>query len=137
MRTVTTSLLNALRYAWALPTTCLGLLFVLIVWLDRGHICIVQGVVEVYSPLLTRLLDHGLPWVRGIAALTLGHVILGRDGGCLNRSRSHEHVHVRQCERWGPFFIPAYLLASVLAYMKGRDPYWDNWFERQAYGRHY
>jgi hypothetical protein len=133
MKAVKKRLLHALGYAWALPTTCLGLIFVLIAWLDRGHVTLVQGVVEVHSPLLTRLLDRGLPWVRGIAALTLGHVILGRDGDCLNRSRPHEHVHVRQCEYWGPFFIPAYLSASIVAYLKGRDPYRDNWFERQAY----
>ena len=69
----------------------------------------------------------------GAAALTLGHVVWGRDGQCLVRSRAHERVHVRQYERWGPLFLPAYLLSSLLQLLRGRNPYRENHFERQAY----
>ncbi len=65
--------------------------------------------------------------------MTLGHVILGRDAECLDSSRDHEHVHVRQYERWGAFFIPAYLGASVYCWLRGYDAYLDNPFEREAY----
>ena len=65
--------------------------------------------------------------------MTLGHVILGQDLDCLRYSRRHEHVHVRQYERWGPFFLPAYLLASFILWLRDRDPYRDNPFEREAY----
>jgi hypothetical protein len=34
------------------------------------------------------------------------------------QTRQHEHIHVRQCERWGPFFLPAYGVASVLALLR-------------------
>ena len=65
--------------------------------------------------------------------MTLGHVVLGRDLMALNFSRAHERIHVRQCERWGPLFLPAYLLASAWLWLRGRDPYLDNPFEREAY----
>ena len=37
-----------------------------------------------------------------------------------------------QCQRWGPIFIPAYLLASLAAWLSGGHYYLDNAFERQA-----
>jgi hypothetical protein len=67
--------------------------------------------------------------------MTLGHVVLGVNQLALDETRDHERVHVRQVERWGPAFIPAYLLASILAWMRGQDPYLDNHFEREAFGR--
>jgi hypothetical protein len=42
---------------------------------------------------------------------------------------------VRQCERWGPFFLPAYGVASLIALVRRKNPYLDNAFEREAYGR--
>jgi hypothetical protein len=74
-----------------------------------------------------------MPWFGPAAAMTLGHVILGRDAECLASCREHEHVHVRQYERWGAFFIPAYLGASVYCWLRGYDAYFDNPFEREAY----
>ena len=69
----------------------------------------------------------------GFAAMTLGP----RDRRPRRRlprvCRDHEHVHVRQVERWGPFFLPAYLLASAWAWQRGRRPYRDNPFEIEAY----
>jgi hypothetical protein len=64
--------------------------------------------------------------------MTLGHVILGQSAADLNLVRDHEQAHVRQAERWGPAFIPAYLAASVLAWRRGGHYYRDNWFERDA-----
>ena len=61
------------------------------------------------------------------------HVVLGLDGPTLDRTRAHERVHVRQCERWGPLFLPAYGLASLLAWWRGHDAYRENRFEREAY----
>ena len=66
--------------------------------------------------------------------MTLGHVVLGRDRASLERSRGHERVHVRQCERWGPLFLPAYGMASLIVKLRGGDAYRDNPFEREAYG---
>src|SRR5690606_24301793 len=69
----------------------------------------------------------------GAAAVTLGHVILGQDECCLDHSRDHEHVHVRQYERWGPLFLPAYFAASLWMWSWGFQAYLDNPFEREAF----
>ncbi len=65
--------------------------------------------------------------------MTLGHVVLARDELLHDLTRSHERVHVRQCERWGPFFLPAYLLSSLWLAITRKNPYRDNPFEREAY----
>lgn len=74
-----------------------------------------------------------LPLGSSTAAMTLGHTILGRSWNALETSRDHEHVHVRQYERWGPLFIPAYLAASAWMWLRGRDVYRDNPFEVEAF----
>ena len=123
-----------LRYLWASPATLLGLCGVVLAILSGGRAQIVQGVVEAHGGLVTLFLRRGLFWMTsGAAAMTIGHVILGCDQHCLARTRRHEHVHVRQYERWGPFMIPAYFLASFLAWRRGLDPYLDNPFEVEAF----
>lgn len=88
-----------------------------------------QGVWEVAgnsrTPLLRAISDQ-------FDAITLGHVILGRNHGTLTRWRSHEHVHVRQYERWGMLFPFLYVLASFKALFTGKRFYWDNVFEAEA-----
>ena len=64
--------------------------------------------------------------------MTLGHAIIGLDPLALEFCREHEQAHVRQVERWGGLFIPAYLGASLLAWYQGGHYYFDNWFERDA-----
>ena len=67
------------------------------------------------------------------AALTLGHVVLAVDARSLTALRAHEREHVRQYERWGALFGPAYLLSVLWQVLRGADPYRANRFERQAY----
>jgi hypothetical protein len=81
------------------------------------------------------LLCEGATWPARLGfpyrAMTLGHVVLcvdAIDDGCL----AHELNHVRQYERLGPFFLPAYGLASLWAAARGRHYYRDNAFERAA-----
>jgi hypothetical protein len=124
-----------LRYLWAFPATILGLFFVPIAWLSGGKVAVTQGAIEVCGGLVGGILRRGLPCVGSAAAMTLGHVILGRNQDCLNRSRRHEHVHVRQYERWGPFMLPVYLLMSAVLYFRGLDPYLDNPFECEAFAK--
>ena len=64
-------------------------------------------------------------------AITFGHVVLCVDR-IDDRIQNHELEHVRQYERWGPFFIPAYLAASLTAASRGGHPYRDNPFEAAA-----
>jgi hypothetical protein len=130
------TILRPLLYLWALPGSILGLALVPFALLSGGSMRIVQGTLEVQGGLVSFLLTRALPWVKGGgSAMTLGHVILGRNQGCLDRSRRHEHVHVRQYERWGPFFVPLYLGSSLILWLRGYDPYLDNPFEREAFER--
>jgi hypothetical protein len=124
---------RALRYAWASPTTALGVVFAMIGVLTGGRLYLREGAIEASGGLLSPLLRVAVPIPGGARALTLGHVVLGRTGADLEGTRAHERVHVRQCERWGPLFIPAYLSSSAWAAMRGRGAYRGNGFERQAY----
>jgi hypothetical protein len=126
-------LIATARYLWAFPATFLGLLFAPVAWLSGGKVAWVQGALEIHGGLVTALLRRGLPGFAPAAAMTLGHVILARDQKCLDHSRNHEHVHVRQYERWGPLMLPLYLAASLGLFLRGLDPYLDNPFEREAY----
>jgi len=119
-------------YLWAAPITAPALLFVPLAWLTGGGARIVRGAVEVHGGLIALLLRRLLLF-RPAAAMTLGHVILGRDQACLDRHRDHEHVHVQQYQRWGMFLVPLYLAASGALYLRGQDPYLDNPFEREAF----
>ncbi len=128
--------LHKLLYLWALPTTSVGLLLALIAVLTRGRACVHTGVLEVHGGFATYFLKHLTLLPRGAAAITFGHVVLGCDRRCLDLTRRHERVHVRQVERWGPFFLPAYGIASIIAKLRGGDAYHDNVFEREAYAIH-
>jgi hypothetical protein len=93
-----------------------------------------SGVIEIEGPWLRLLLRRAVLLRGGARAITFGHVVLAVDRHALDATRSHERVHVAQYERWGPFFIPAYLVASLVAWLRGGHPYLDNRFEREAYG---
>lgn len=120
-------LTTTLRYGWAAPNTLIGIIIGLLLF---GRFRVLDGVIEIHSPGISRLLRS--LWVPA-AAMTLGHVVIGRDRDCLDSTRSHERIHVSQYERWGPAFLPAYLSASVWMWLRGRDPYMDNPFEVEAY----
>src|SRR3954453_6446872 len=122
-----------LVYLWAAPTTCLGLLFLTPTLLGRVHGRVVNGVVELHGGAVTYFLRHATLLPGGASAMPLGHVVLGVNGLSLELTREHERVHVRQVERWGPAFIPAYVIASIIAWRRGLDPYRDNPFEVEAY----
>jgi hypothetical protein len=121
------------RYLWAAPTSALGLLIVLAAgW--RVQLRVVGGVLEAHGPMLAWLLTHLTLLPGGATALTLGHVVIARDHRSLDATRAHERVHVRQCEVWGPLFVPAYLAASLMAALRGGHFYRDNRFEVEAFG---
>jgi hypothetical protein len=119
-------------YLWAAPMTLLGLTLVPLAWCSGGKARIVAGVIEVHGGLITLLMSGRIPLLGPALARTIGHVILGRDEAALDDCRVHEHVHVRQFERWGVLLFPLYLAASAVLYARGRDPYLDNPFEREA-----
>jgi len=123
---------RAAYIAWAFPNTMLGFSLGLIGLLTGGRLLVRRGVLEFCGGGVRWMLQRGSPG--GFAsAITFGHTILARDETSLDLCREHEHVHVRQYERWGPFFLPAYLLCSLVLWLRGRDAYRDNPFEREAY----
>jgi len=115
------------RYVWAAPTTLVGLTAGALTLATGGRGQARAGALEFYGGFAT--------WFAravGFGAMTLGHVILGRDAWSLDACRDHEQAHVRQVERWGFAFIPAYFVASYIAWKRGGHYYHDNWFERDA-----
>jgi hypothetical protein len=65
-------------------------------------------------------------------AIVFGHVIIAVTQQELIVIGPHERVHVAQYEIWGPLFLLAYPAASFWQLLKGRSPYWHNYFEVQA-----
>ncbi len=97
---------HPLGFVWTLPNTLLGLL---------------AGALTFQRP---RVVEGALVFDRGPrgltammrafdrAAMTVGYVIVSSEPveGTLLR---HEEEHIRQYDRWGPFFIPVYLLLAI------------------------
>jgi hypothetical protein len=97
---------HPVRFLWTLPNTLLG---------------VVAGALTFQQP---RVVEGALVFDRGArgltavmrefgrTAMTVGYVIVSSEPveGALLR---HEQHHIRQYERWGPFFIPVYLLLAV------------------------
>ena len=121
------------RYLWALPTTILGILVAILSVVSGGRARWHSGVLEVHGGFATLLLRKLVPMPGGASAMTLGHVVIARDRECLDWTRTHERVHVRQCERWGPLFVPAYFCGALYARLRGGRAYRDNPFEREAF----
>ena len=130
---VSTGLIRLLALIWALPTTSIGLVFLAVAAFTGGRVARLGHVLEVHGGMVRTLLERGPLSGARIAAVTLGHVVLARNPAELERTRTHERVHVAQCERWGPLFLPAYAAASLWTLLRRADPYRDNWFERQAF----
>lgn len=121
------SRLSVFGYLWALPNTLLAMAIGLLL---GGRFQRVDGIIEIDGRRVARVLSR-LPLPA--AAMTIGHVVFGRDQRLLDKTRKHERVHVHQYARWGPFFIPAYLLCSAWLYAQGKDGYRGNPFEIEAY----
>jgi hypothetical protein len=64
-------------------------------------------------------------------AQTLGHYVFART--TLDpETMAHECEHIRQWQKLGPLYLPAYLGSSASAILRGGKPYWDNAFETAA-----
>lgn len=121
-----------LRLVWVLPVTLLGLLVALLACATGGAVSRVDGVLEAAGGWPAWVLTRGFPFSGPVAAITLGHVVVGASLEALAATRVHERVHVRQFEQWGVLFLLAYPLAGIIARIRGGDPYRDNRFEREA-----
>ena len=125
-------MLRMLRYLWPSPATAFGLTAAAVMVCLGGRACVVNGVVEVGGGR-GRALARVFPRAMHFEAITLGHVVLGSSQAVLSRMRTHEQVHVRQFERWGVLFFPLYAGSSLWQLLRGRDPYRQNCFEREAF----
>ena len=126
-------LLTCLKVLWASPASLLGIAVGGLGLLSGGGCQRHSGVLEFWGGAVAWSLTH-IPLIQGgAAAMTLGHVVLATTHAALDVTREHERVHVRQYERWGPLFIPAYLACSAWLWCRGRDFYHDNPFEREAF----
>lgn len=125
-------MLQILRYVWAFPVTLLGMLTALVARGSGGTLQRVEGVLEVSGGWPAHILRCGFPFSGAVAALTLGHVVVGESMNALVETRAHERAHVRQFERWGVLLLVLYPLAGLVAWMRGGNPYLDNRFEREA-----
>lgn len=119
-------------YLWPLPATLLGLLLALVARASGGVLQRVDGVLEAAGGWPARVLRRGFPFSGAVAAMTLGHVVLGVSREALRATRAHERAHVRQFERWGGLLLVLYPLAGLIAWLRGGHPYRDNVFEREA-----
>lgn len=115
-------------YTWAAPTSAFGLCVGVLTLATRGKAQVRRGVLEFHGGFST-----WLAYACGFGAMTLGHVIIGRDLFSLDLCRDHEHVHVRQVERWGPLFLPAYVLAGTWSWIRTGSAYYRNPFEVEAF----
>ena len=118
-------------YLWVSPATAVGLVLALLARMAGATAVIVDGVIEVAGGPLGRVVST-LPTRFRFNAITFGHVVIGVSHSVLEDCRAHERVHVCQYERWGILFFVLYLGSSALEALRGRNPYWDNHFERQA-----
>lgn len=125
-------MLRVWLYLWALPVTLLGMLVVLVVRSSGGVLQRVDGVLEAAGGWPAWVLRRGFPFSGPVAAITLGHVVVGVSLADLALTRAHERAHVRQFERWGTLMLVLYPLAGLFVWARGGNPYRDNPFEREA-----
>ena len=124
------TLFKILVIFWAAPTSLVG--FLVLAMVCRGaRIRWVDGALEVWGPAICGMFQRFSP-IKA-EAMVLGHFVFGTSSEMLAAVRRHERIHVRQVECWGPLFLPAYLIASAVVWMRGLNFYRDNPFEKQAY----
>ncbi len=124
-------LLKLLKLLWAAPCSALGLALAVFPLAAGGTARWSDGALEVTARQTKAncgKLARALPF-RGIV---FGHVILAVTKEELAIIGPHERVHVAQYERWGPLFFLAYGASGLWQLVRGRSPYWHNYFEVQA-----
>ncbi len=123
---------RVVRTLWAGPWSLFGLLIGALGMLSGGQVQRKGRVLEFWGGCLPTIL-HFFPFYSGSPVATFGQVVLGRSSRYLNACRMHQLVHVRQYERWGLLFVPAYVSCSAAMWFRGKHPYYDNPFERSAF----
>ena len=118
------------QYVWAFPWTLLGLIIGSLGLLTGGKVQRHGAVFEFHGGAVRWFLER-MP--NQVMAMTIGFTVMGVTRAGLDVSRDHEMIHVAQYGRWGPLFVPAYMVSSLYIRMKGGRAYRDNPFEVEAY----
>ena len=111
---------------WRSPNEALGRLAGAIV--SRSSRRTVRGATILEDPRYDRLFRL-VP--RHPTAMTFGSTIVARrplDDPLV----AHELTHVEQYHRWGPLYLPLYLLGATWGLIRHRDSYTGNPFEARA-----
>ena len=117
-----------IRILWASPNTLLGLALGVLGVPFGARMHLAEGTLQVLR----------YPFLKPFpaCAVTFGHCVLYRRGTGPDdparrhdrqgwqRIGDHERAHVRQYERWGPFFLLVYLVSALRPGI--------HWMERQA-----
>jgi len=123
--------LRVAKLLWAAPYSAVGLVVAAVPLAFGGTAKWSAGALEVaYRQSLVQCgkLASRLPF----RAIVFGHVILAVTREELVHLGPHERIHVDQYEHWGPVFLAAYGVSSLVQIFRGRSPYWHNYFEVQA-----
>ncbi len=116
---------------WASPNTAIGLVL--------GVFGVPAGTRVVRGENALHFVGHPLLLFFTVRAITFGHCVLFRpgvgpdtvvgryDGSGTQRIGDHEYAHTLQYERWGPFFLPVYLLLALLARPHPLECQADRW----------
>ena len=129
--TIKITLVRLPCYLWAAPCSVAGLVIAFVAVLLGAKAKVRNGTLQVVGGRLATVISR-LPTRLKILAFTNGHVIFAVSRMAMDCYREHELVHVRQYERWGPLFPFLYIGSSLIQKSKGQDPYFANWFEREA-----
>ena len=128
-------LIRAMREAWrAFPGDLMALLVMRACAIREPSRRVRAGGVSavlVEHPRAAHYLDH--QWMP-VHAQTLGRYVFARSE-LSPEIVDHELEHVRQWQRLGPLFLPAYVASSGWALLRRRDPYRANRFEVAARAR--
>ena len=121
-----------LGFIWALPYTTFGIILGLLYGPKRYRWR--NGAFEIVVKRLWPKFVLGQTWGCCILlkSLTAGQISTILDRPLISLILKHEHVHVKQYRVWGPFFLFAYLLASLWAWLNKKHYYFDNYFESKA-----
>jgi hypothetical protein len=128
------ALIRGARAAWrALPGDLMAFLVMRSCGIPRTGLgrevrSAATSAIVVEHPAAAHYLDH--QWIP-VHAQTLGRYVFARER-LSDRTIAHEMEHVRQWERLGPLFLPAYVASSGVALLRGLHPYGANRFEVAA-----
>jgi hypothetical protein len=125
---------STLKMVWASPWSLWAILVGSLGLLTGGHVQRSGRLLEFWGGALPLFLKY-FPFVAGSPVATFGHVVLGRTQRHLDACRPHQLIHVKQYECWGPLFGPVYVACSVVLWVCGKRPYYDNPFEREAFDK--